>query len=369
MKYLLILLPILLFANCTEKVTSTFTLQGHIDNPVRNYIVLYQESDIERKQSILIDTLFLDETGNFKSDFKAEPHFYSLAINDEFVVPLVLDEGQTVNIEINASETKITGSKDTDLYMEYEKFRAESLERLVKVIRKEIAVENETGNPDPSKIDSLGRLEISNYDLHLAELNSFIKEKMGTSIALYPTSIRWKGEKNLSFYDELVSNLENTHPNLSISKSIREKVTRLQQTAVGGTAPEIVMNTQDGESVSLYSINKKYTLVEFWASWCGPCRRESGVLRSLHSKYGDKGFEIYGISLDSNEKQWLGAIEKDQRIWTNVSSLEGFTTLAAYNYAVTALPMSYLIDSEGKIIAKDVHGAELEKFVDELMGQ
>lgn len=369
MKYLLILLPILLFTNCTQKEKHTFTLQGHIENPLRDYIILHQESDIERKESKVIDTLFLDESGGFKADFNAEPHFYSLAINDEVIVPLVLDEGQTVNIEINSSDTKISGSKDTDLFMEYEKFRAESLERLVKVIRKEIAVENETGNPDPLKVDSLGKLEISNYDLHLAELNSFIKEKMGTSIALYPTSIRWRGEENLSFYDELVGNLEKAHPDLSISKSTREKVTRLQQTSVGGTAPDIVMNTQDGESVSLYSTNKKYTLVEFWASWCGPCRRESGILSSLYAKYNKDGFEIFGVSLDSNEKQWLDAIEKDQRVWTNVSTLEGFKTPAAYSYAVTALPMSYLIDSEGKIIAKDLNGEELEKLVDEWMGE
>jgi hypothetical protein len=145
MKYFLILLPFLLFTNCTEKETFTFTLQGHIQNPVRNYIILNQENDIERKESIVIDTLFLDESGNFKSDFNTVPHFYSLVINEDEVVPLILDEGQIVTIEISASDTKINGSKDTDLFMEYEKFRAESLERLVKTIRKEIVVENETG--------------------------------------------------------------------------------------------------------------------------------------------------------------------------------------------------------------------------------
>jgi hypothetical protein len=88
----------------------------------------------------------------------------------------------------------------------------------------------------------------------------------------------------------------------------------------------------------------------------------------LYSKYGNEGFEIYGVSLDSDKKQWLGALEKDKRIWTNVSTLEGFKTPAAYSYAVTALPLSYLIDSEGKILAKDIHGEELEKLVDELMG-
>jgi thiol-disulfide isomerase/thioredoxin len=367
MKYFLVLLTIFLFANCSQEEKHTFTLQGRIQNPVRNYIILNQENDIERKESIVIDTLFLDESGKFKSDFNTAPHFYSLVINEDEVVPLILDKGQIVTIEIRSSGKKVTGSNDTDLFMEYEKFRAASLERLVKTIRKEIAVESATEHPDPIKIDSLGKLEISNYDLHLAELNSFIKEKMGTSIALYPTSIRWKGEENLKFYDSIVSNFEKAHSNLSVSKALREKVTRLQQTSVGGIAPDIEMNTKDGDIVSLYSINKRYTLVEFWASWCGPCRRESAVLKNLYSKYNNKGFEIYGISLDTNKKQWLGALEKDKRTWTNVSTLEGFKTPAAYTYAVTALPMSYLIDSDGKLIAKDIHGEELEKLVDELM--
>ncbi len=369
MKYLLILITLLLFTNCAQKETPTFTIEGHIENPVRSFLVLTQESDIERKESTFIDTLFLDQSGNFKADFKVEPHFYSLAINEELIVPLVLDKGQTVRIEVSSTETEITGSKDTDLLMEYESFRAESLDRLVKTIRKEIAIENQTADPDALKIDSLGKLEISNYDMHLAELNTFIKDKMGTSLALYPTSIRWKGEENLKFYDELITDFEKTHPNLSITKTLRDKVIRLQQTSIGGTVSDILMNTHKGEEVVLYSINKKYTLVEFWASWCGPCRREGPVLNRLFEKYNKDGFEIYSISLDTNEKHWLGAIEKDGRTWINVSSLEGFTTPAAYEYSVTALPMNYLIDGEGKIIAKGIHGDELEKLVDELMGE
>src|SRR5690554_3388763 len=143
MKYLLILITLLLFTNCAQKETPTFTIEGHIENPVRSFIVLTQESDIERQESVFIDTLYLDKSGNFKTDFKEEPHFYNLAINDEVVVPLVLDKGQIVRIEVNSTETKITGSKDTDLYMEYESFRAESLERLVKTVRRAITDESQ----------------------------------------------------------------------------------------------------------------------------------------------------------------------------------------------------------------------------------
>jgi len=369
MKYLLILLTVLFFTNCTQKDSPTFTLEGQIENPERDFILLQQESNLERKESLFIDTLFLDESGTFKAEFNAEPHFYSLIINDNLTIPLVLNQGQTVKINVNSFETKVTGSKDTDLYMEYEEFRAESLERLVKTIRRAITDESQNETPDLLLIDSLGKLEISNYDLHLAELNAFIKDKMGTSLALYPTSIRWKGEENLEFYSDLLNDFKEVHPGLAITKVLTEKMSRLQQTSIGGTVPDITLKTSDGNEVSLYNINKKFTLVEFWASWCGPCRREGPVLKRLNDKYQSQGFEIYSISLDTNEKHWLGALEKDGRTWTNVSSLEGFTTPAAYDYSVTALPMNYLIDGEGKIIAKGIHGDDLEKLVDELMVQ
>jgi hypothetical protein len=86
----------------------------------------------------------------------------------------------------------------------------------------------------------------------------------------------------------------------------------------------------------------------------------------LYNKYNKKGFEIYGVSLDSNRDKWLAALEKDQRVWANVSSLEGFKTPAAFDYAVTALPDNYLIDAAGKIIAKNIHGEELEVLLEEL---
>jgi len=370
MKYFSLLLIVLFFVGCTEKAQQekiTFTLQGKVENPERKFMLLQQESDIERQESIVIDTVFLDETGAFKTDFEAEPHFYKLLIDEQKSIPLILDKGQIITIEINNDKEIITGSKDTDLLMEYEAFRAASLKRLVTVIRKEIAEESAAKNPNQRKIDSLGRLEIVNYDLHLEELNAFIKENMSSSIALYPTSIRWKGEDNLALYDDLVSKIESKYPNLSVSKKLREKVVRLQQTAIGGKVPNIIMNTKEGKEVSLFSTMKNYTLVEFWASWCGPCRRESPILNKVYEKYNKAGFEIFSVSLDANEKQWLAALKKDHRHWTNVSTLEGFKTPAAYHFSVTALPMNYLIDADGKIIAKNLHGTDLEEMLDELI--
>lgn len=366
MNKILLILTIFFFSSCTQKGQPTFTLQGKIENPENNFILLYQENDIERKLSTLIDTIYLDESGNFRAEYFQDPHYYTLVINENQKIPLAIDDNQQITININDSKTVITGSKDTDLLMEYEDFRKESLDRLVVAVRKEISEEDKKDHPDPIKIDSLGKLELQNYELHLEEINGFIKDKMGNSIALYPTSIRWK-DNYISLFDSLVSTFETTHHQLPVAVQLREKITRLQQTAVGGKVPEIVMSTADRGTVNLFAINKKYTLIDFWASWCGPCRRESATLSTLYDKYKKKGFTIYGISLDTNKKQWINALEKDNRVWPNVSSLEGFQTPAAYNYTITALPMNYLINHKGTIIAKNLHGEELIQKIDSLM--
>lgn len=367
MNKILLLSAIVLLTACSQKEKPVFIVQGQIENPTINYIILNQETDIERKITTPIDTIYLDKDGSFKAEFTNEPHYYTLSLNDDKKIPLAIDKGQKITINSSGSETKITGSKDTDLLMEYEKLREESLNRLVKSIRKQISDENKTENPDPNKIDSLGKLELKNYDLHLKELNAFIKEKLGASIALYPTSLRWKGEENIDFFDSLVANFEKTFPNFKVTDRLKEKVTRLKQTSVGGIVTDIVLNMAEGKSIGLLSIHKKYTLIDFWASWCGPCRRESSLLANLYDTYKDSGFEIYGVSLDTNKKLWTNALEKDKRVWTNVSSLDGFASKAAYDFTVTALPDNYLIDPDGKIIAKNLHGEELELLIDELM--
>ena len=364
---LLFLFAILI--SCTQKTESVFSIEGSISPAKASFILLKQHVDIERKISTVVDTIFLTEKGEFKVDYNLEPHLYTLQLDAKKDIKLAIDKGQHIYIEVTNAGTKITGSTDTDALLDYEDFRKKSLDSLVQSVRREVKAIKNSDNPDEEKIATLEQLEVENYEKHLEELNAFIKSKMGSSIGLYATSIRWKGAENLSLFDSLTTVFEAAHPNLEITTKLRKKVTRLQQTSVGGIAANIEMNTTDGTSISLTSIHKKYTLIDFWASWCGPCRSESKTLNKLYKKYNNNGFEIYGISLDDKRDKWIKAMEKDNRVWANVSSLEAFKTKAAYDYAVTALPMNYLIDAESKIVGKNLHEDELESLLDELMGE
>ncbi len=355
------------FISCTQKNEPSFSIQGSISPIKENFILLKQQVDIERKISTVVDTIRINEKGKFQAHYNLEPHLYTLQFNIDNSITLAIDKGQYLTIDITDSSTKTTGSTDTEALLGYEAFRKKSLDTLVQSVRRKVKAIKNSDNPDEEKIATLEQLEVENYAIHLAELNEFIKKNMGSSIGLYATSIRWKGVENFSFFDSLTTVFEATHPNLKISTKLREKVTRLQQTSVGGIAANIEMNTADGTPINLTSIHKKYTLIDFWASWCGPCRSESKMLNELYTAYHDKGFEIYGVSLDDKQDKWLKAMEKDHRTWTNVSSLEAFKTKAAYDYAVTALPMNYLIDADNKIIGKNLHEDELASLLNTLL--
>jgi len=137
-------------------------------------------------------------------------------------------------------------------------------------------------------------------------------------------------------------------------------------TDIGQPAPAFVQNDPNGKPISLASFKGKYVLLDFWASWCGPCRAENPNVVAAYQKYSTKGFTILGVSLDNNKDKWLAAVKKDQLAWTQVSDLQGWQNKVADLYGVKGIPMNYLLDKEGKIIAKSLRGEDLEKKLEEL---
>jgi len=299
----------ILFIGCSSEKEPFFTVEGNVANLKENFIVLSVIDDIQNNTAIIVDTLKVNGKGEFKSDYFLEPNIYALTFDGEKTINLAIDKGR--NIAINGStieDLKISGSVDTDLLNAYEAFRNESLDRLVKSVRNKIKVlQQENANED--EIAKLRELEVENYKKHLNELMNFVKEKMGTSIAIYPTSIRWTGGENLPFLQELVGKFEEKYQTSKITEKLKSRLKLLEKTSVGGTISNIEMPNSFNEMISLNNIQKKYTLIDFWASWCPPCRTESKLLNSLYAAYNDNGFEIYGISLDSNREKWLNAID------------------------------------------------------------
>jgi thiol-disulfide isomerase/thioredoxin len=360
--------------NCSAKLPANEkipcevnSISGQIKGLPKGSLQLFLEEDINRKRTKFIAEIPIDVNGNFKLEKALSPHIYSLKLNDQKSVMLAVGQGQQIIITGDANGLQVTGSEDTKKLEAYEQFRKESLNRLVITIRNQIRDIQEKGMAgNERKLHELTKLEIENYNKHKDELIEFIKAEMGTSIAIYPTSIRWNGDKNISFLIELAKQFEKAHPNTEIAARINEKVQVIVANSIGGKVPEIKMPDASGKIVSLTSIKAKYILIDFWASWCAPCRRESGLLGELYSKYKAKGLEIYGVGLESSKEIWIKAIEKDKRTWINVSTFQQFESPVAFQYAVTALPANVLIDNSGKVIARDLHGDELKNRIQKL---
>lgn len=133
--------------------------------------------------------------------------------------------------------------------------------------------------------------------------------------------------------------------------------------STGQVAPEISLPTPEGELMKLSDLRGKVVLVDFWASWCKPCRAENPNVVRMYNKYKDQGFEIYGVSLDRTKDAWLKAIEKDGLTWHHVSDLKFWNSEAAQTYGVRGIPYTVLLDKEGKIVAESLRGQALEDKV------
>jgi peroxiredoxin len=145
-----------------------------------------------------------------------------------------------------------------------------------------------------------------------------------------------------------------------------QRVETLRKTAEGQPAPDIVLNDPYGKTIALSSLRGKYVLVDFWASWCQPCRMESPNLVRMYNAYKSKGFDIFSVSLDDNREAWVKAINDDKLLWTHVSDLQKWNSSVVSQYNIEGIPFTVLLDKEGKIIAKNLRGKALEDQLKQL---
>lgn len=367
------LLVILAFASCSQveskendKGKDQVVLQGKIENPASSGHIVLEE--VQNNNMVPIDTITLGQDNTFKESVTVkEPGFYRLNLYGKQAVMLVLNK-QDIKIEadLNSEQpAKVEGSKDTD-YLEQINTVVQGNQEKIKALEQEYLQARDQQNQARMK-------ELETQYLQLEEQKrEQVKEvlrDMESSVAhVYGVSYL-NQEDDFPFLDSLSTRLSKDLPNSKYVKDLAQGVNNMRSTVVGQIAPEISLPNPEGVTKNLSDLRGNIVMVDFWAAWCGPCRRENPNVVKMYNKYNDKGFEILGVSLDRNREDWVKAIEKDGLAWTQVSDLSYFNSEAARTYNINAIPATVLLDREGKIIARNLRGAELEAKLAEIFGE
>jgi thiol-disulfide isomerase/thioredoxin len=295
-----------------------------------------------------------------------EPEIYDLGVDNASFAQVLAKPGDNIQLTITNGRIQVTGSQETQYLIDYEANREKVFNKYLKRTYDSSAAAVKSGDKERIEYWNVEHEKASqNYK---AELAQWVEQPFFiNSLAAIHHSIRWNPETDTALMDQMVSIYQQKWPNYDLTRQLVNKVNATKRIAIGAIAPGFVSTDTTGNKIDLSNSRGKYTLVEFWASWCAPCREESPTLVRLFNEYKDKGFTILSVSIDINTTQWKNAIRQDGYTWENVCDLNGYGGPTAALYTVTAIPNSFLLDKNGRIIAKNLRGKLLETKLAELM--
>lgn len=355
---------LLLFA-LPAAVHAGFTLEGSLPTETNGQLATVEREWLEDRSTAVVGRMPV-ENGRFNLSIDADPGFFRLRIGS-VETTFVAGEGQRLLVTLQGGTLAVSGGADQEKFLAYEKVRTESLQRLVLSVRTAIASARAAGNA--AEVERLTEAEVVGYQTHRRELNDFVLSHLAGSPALYASSLRWDGDHRLDELASAVRTFASAHPDWEISQRMLARLERFEATALGAVAPELAGPTPDGGTLALSSLRGRYVLVDFWASWCPPCRIENRHYVDLYRQYRDRGFEIFAVSVDQHGAAWRGGIADDRATWLHISDLAGWRSPLAARYNVSALPASFLLDPEGRIVAKDARGDRLTALLAKHLGE
>ncbi|WP_425392411.1 TlpA family protein disulfide reductase [Ekhidna sp.] len=368
MKNFLILGLIISFFGCAEEQKEGVKLLGNVEQfPVGGfaYVERIGENGVEP-----FDTIDVDSDGNFSEYLAIEnPAFFRVNFNGKQIISLILT-GEEKEVVLNAHGndprgfSEVSGSYDTEYKNQIDAMMQEYRGKIqgMQQVQRQARADN---NAQAFQSAQLQMMDLAKKTE--TELKALIREASPSLAAFYGLQMI-DATQNFEFIDSIAIELQTEMPENFHVESLISQVSAKKSLAIGKEAPEIALQNPEGEIITLSSLRGKYVLVDFWAAWCRPCRAENPNVVRVYNEYSDENFEILGVSLDRTREKWLGAIEQDGLPWLHVSDLKYWRSQAAIDYQVNAIPATFLIDPEGKIIAKNLRGASLEAKLKEIFG-
>jgi len=384
---MLFIATISLFFSCTKTEP---LVKGKLTNPSGEMIWL-QDANSSKPQNI--DSVKLDANGEFVFNTKLKAKgFYNLMLSPGNFATLILDPSEKINVSGDAKNLgytyKTEGSEDTKLFMDFNVYAMENRRKVNAIKQKQDSLQSVfqyylNQNKDQNKMkhlsDSLSAVLEPMYNnlsaqsmglLHDGDVwaGQFI-DKNPTSFAnLAVLQLFSDKEASFSYFEKVSASMKKKYPDQQNLKAFYDYVEKMQRLSIGAIAPDIKLSNPEGKEIALSSLRGKVVLIDFWASWCGPCRKENPHVREIYHQYHDKGFDVYSVSLDDNKASWMKAIADDSLIWVNhVSELKKWQSAVVPLYEIKGIPMTVLLDKEGRIIAKNLRGEQLTAKVAEAL--
>lgn len=376
-KIYLLLLTTFVVISCTEKST-TFTISGTVENTNNEEIsiVLF---NVETKTDTIAATKL--ESNSFTLTGSIEKPTKVLLFVGHTNIPMIL-ENDSYTLVLNETEQFIKGGELNQIvygYLqqkEYQNSKSDA-KKTAAIVFKDIDWLNKEA-VEIARAKNDAKMAIT-YKIQNAYMQTILEGDYSELAKIYTLSDNydWKNydaDKRIELYKSYNSALGQSHPIADeYIKSLTDyKITEEKKLSIAPGKPfkEVVAKDVNNKEISLSETikNNKYTLLEFWASWCGPCRGEFPHLKKAYATYNPKGFEIYGISLDDKEDRWLKALKEENTPWINVVDFKDFESDAALAYFVDAIPASFLIASDGTIVASGeaIRGFALDEKLEEL---
>ncbi|WP_210515433.1 TlpA disulfide reductase family protein [Hymenobacter terricola] len=310
-----------------------------------------------------------DASGNFTlKGLATAPGIFQLKLDDANQVLLLLDNKTHVQLSGDAKSLPATytvkGSKDAEVLRQLTQVMTGSKGQL-EDIGKRYNAAGQAG-----KTEEMKAVEKEYYQIQggtTAKVKTLIRRNATSVVSGFAVGAFMNPEEEFQFADSVAGVQRKANPNSPFTKELTARLEPLRATAQGSMAPEIDLPTPAGAKMALSSLRGKYVLIDFWASWCGPCRQENPNVVKAYNQFKDKGFTIYSVSLDQDKAKWEKAIASDGLTWNHVSDLASWNSVAAAAYGVKAIPQSFLIDPKGRIIAKNLRGEALAAKLAEVL--
>ncbi len=350
-----------------QKVTDPVVISGTIKDKGA-YKQIYLDT-LNGQNPWIFVTSAIDENGSFKLIAPiTTSDIFRLRLDEKNYMMVILTPGEKISFKTLTSklggDALIEGSFHTQLLYSTMN-NSQSFET-----RKAMLNQKYNEVQTSPKRDSLSAVIISQFRANDSLQKTALKEQMEK----HPASLAWiffQDKLDMTNDFDIIDKIDaanfKAYPENPFVKQYHQQVDIERKTAIGASAPDIALTDPQGNIRKLSSLKGKVVLIDFWASWCGPCRKENPNVVNIYANYHDKGFEVFSVSLDKEKDSWLAAIAKDNLTWPNhVSDLKYWKSAGAASYGVTSIPFTVLIDKKGKIVAKKLRGEELESKVKEL---